>query len=189
MDAWYYDEVLYSYNKGYITGVTTDTFDPNGAATRAQMVTFMYRLAGKPAHNNTALPFTAVKAGSYYYDALVWCYENGIVMNDTLFNPNGTVTREISALFFYRLAKALGEDVSVNDYYSLLYFEDSAEINEYYYEEMSWAVEKSLLQGYDNKLTPKANLTRAQIATLMYNFESYIHAEAVTPDENDTPVG
>lgn len=189
MDAWYYDEILYSYNKGYIAGVSTDTFDPNGTATRAQMVTFMYRLAGKPAHNNTALPFTDVKAGSYYYDALVWCYENGVVMNDTLFNPNGNVTREISSLFFYRLAKALGEDVSVNDYYSLLYFEDSADINEYYYEEMSWAVEKSLLQGYDNKLSPKANLTRAQIATLMYNFESYIHAEAVTPDENDTPVG
>ncbi len=189
MDSWFYDEVLYSYKKGYIEGVTDNTFDPNGEATRAQMAMFMYRLAGEPAHNNTALPFADVSENAWYKDALIWCYENGIIVKDANFNPSAPVTREVSSVFFYRLAKALGEDTSVNDFYSLLYFEDSAEINEYYYEEMAWAVEKSLLQGYDNKLTPKANLTRAQVATLMYNFESYIHAEASTPENGDTPVG
>ena len=188
-NAWYYDEVLYSYKKNYIKGITDNTFNPNGFATRAQMATYIYRLAGEPEHNGTALPFADVEADSWYTDALIWCYENGVVDKDTNFNPGQNVTREVSAVFFYRLAKALGEDTAVNDFYGLLYFNDSDKINEYYYEEMAWAVEKSLLQGYDNCLTPKENLTRAQVATLMYNFESYITAEAVTPDTDDTPVG
>ncbi|MBE6682602.1 MAG: hypothetical protein E7595_00465 [Ruminococcaceae bacterium] len=189
VDAWYYDEILYSYKKGYITGITTDTFAPNDSATKAQMVTFIHRLAGEPAPKSTVLPYTDVTADAWYIKALTWCYENGIVDSATLFNPAEIVTRETAAVYFYRLADCLGEDTTVNDFYGLLYFNDSDQINEFYYEELAWAVEKSLIQGYDNNLTPKNELTRAQVATLMYNFESYIHAEPVTPDINDTPVG
>ncbi len=186
VNAWYYDEILYSYKKGYIQGITTDTFDPNGSATKAQMVTFITRLAGNPAPSaNVTLPYVDVKSENWFYGSVAWCYENGIIDSAEYFNPNEIVTRELAAVYFYRLAKALNEDTTVNDFYGLLYFNDVDQISEYYYEELAWAVEKSLLQGYDNSLTPKSELTRAQVATLMYNFESYITAENATPDDGD----
>ncbi len=190
MNSWYYDEVLYSYKKNYISGMTDHTFEPNGQATRAQMAVFAYRLAGSPEVDaDIELPFSDVPDGAWYINELKWCYANGIVKADDKYRPNDSVSREVSAVYFYRLAQALNEDTTVNDFFCLINFDDSESLNESYYEEMTWAVEKSLIQGYDNKLSPKDPLTRAQVATLMYNFESYITAESSTPDSDDTPVG
>ena len=54
------------------TGTSATTFSPNVSCTRAQSVTFLWRAAGSPAPTTVTMPFTDVKADSYYYDAVLW---------------------------------------------------------------------------------------------------------------------
>lgn len=76
--SYYEDAVIWAVDKGITTGTSATTFNPNGICTRAQAVTFLWRAAGSPAAKSAVMPFTDVKAGSYYYDAVLWAVEQGI---------------------------------------------------------------------------------------------------------------
>ena len=73
--SYYEDAVIWAVDKGITTGTSATTFNPNGICTRAQAVTFLWRAAGSPAAKSAVMPFTDVKAGSYYYDAVLWAVE------------------------------------------------------------------------------------------------------------------
>ena len=60
-------------------GVTETTFAPANTCTRAEIVTFLYRLAGEPDVSGTALPFTDVAEDAYYADAVKWAAETGLI--------------------------------------------------------------------------------------------------------------
>ena len=80
-------------------------FGPGNPCTRAQFVTFLWRLAGKPAHH-IENPFTDVKSTSPYYDAILWAYEYGITTGTgaTTFTPSKTINRAQAVTFLYRFA-------------------------------------------------------------------------------------
>ncbi len=105
-DAYYYDAVLWAVEKGITTGTSANTFSPDAACTRGQVVTFMWRAKGKPtatADNS----FKDVQAGAYYYDAVLWAVKNGIT-NGTApgaFSPDATCTRGQIVTFLYRSYK------------------------------------------------------------------------------------
>ena len=73
---------------------------------RAQVVCFLYRYQGNPSHG-TANPFRDVTGGAYYYDAVLWAAENGVVYgtDTTHFSPDKTCTRGQVVCFLYRLLK------------------------------------------------------------------------------------
>ena len=102
-DAYYYDAVLWAVEKGITTGTSANTFSPDAACTRGQVVTFMWRAKDKPtatADNS----FKDVQAGAYYYDAVLWAVKNGIT-NGTApgaFSPDATCTRGQIVTFLYR---------------------------------------------------------------------------------------
>ena len=102
--SYYEDAVIWAVDKGITTGTSATTFNPNGICTRAQAVTFLWRAAGSPAAKSSAMPFADVKAGSYYYDAVLWAVENGITKgtSDTTFSPDATCTRAQIVTFLYR---------------------------------------------------------------------------------------
>ena len=102
--SYYEDAVIWAVDKGITTGTSATTFNPNGICTRAQAVTFLWRAAGSPAAKSSAMPFADVKAGSYYYDAVLWAVENGITKgnSDTMFSPDATCTRAQIVTFLYR---------------------------------------------------------------------------------------
>ena len=87
--SYYEDAVIWAVDKGITAGTSATTFNPNGICTRAQAVTFLWRAAGSPAAKSAVMPFTDVKAGSYYYDAVLWAVEQGITKgtSDTMFSP------------------------------------------------------------------------------------------------------
>ena len=87
--SYYEDAVIWAVDKGITTGTSATTFNPNGICTRAQAVTFLWRAAGSPAAKSSAMPFTDVKAGSYYETAVLWAVENGITKgsSETMFSP------------------------------------------------------------------------------------------------------
>lgn len=100
---YYYKPVLWAYEKGIAVGMSSTTFQPNTVVTRAQAVTFLWRAEGKPGASIT-IPFTDVKESEYYYNAVLWAYENGITSGttETLFSPTATCTRGQIVTFLYR---------------------------------------------------------------------------------------
>ena len=85
-------------------GTSATAFSPNMPCTRAQAVTFLYRAAGEPDVAGLKNPFTDVKEGSYYYNAVLWAVDKGITkgVSETTFEPDTTCTRAHIVTFLYR---------------------------------------------------------------------------------------
>ena len=105
-DSYYYKAVLWAVENKITLGTSSNTFSPNDGCTRGQVVTFLWRTEGEPAPASTSNPFTDVKAGEYYEDAVLWAYYHSPqITNGTSgdkFSPNTTCTRGQIVTFLYR---------------------------------------------------------------------------------------
>ncbi len=166
--SYYEDAVIWAVDKGITTGTSATTFNPNGICTRAQAVTFLWRAAGSPTVKSAVMPFTDVKAGSYYYDAVLWAVENGITKgtSDTAFSPDATCTRAQIVTFLWRANGSPA--VSGNSA-----FTDVA-ADAYYAAAVTWAEKNDVTGGIGGGLFgSNNNCTRAQIVTFIYrNYQS-----------------
>ena len=110
---YYTKAVLWAVEKEITAGATPTTFNPNGGCTREQAVTFLWRAMGEPTPATTENPFTDVEEGKYYYEAVLWAYENRITSGatSTTFNPKGACTRAQIVTFLFRTF-SLAEDLS-----------------------------------------------------------------------------
>ena len=101
----FYKAVLWAVEENLTAGYgSDDIFNPNGICTRGQVATFLHRYNGEPTPTGSN-PFTDVKAGAYYYDAVLWAVEAGITNgygSETIFNPDGNCTRGQIVTFLYR---------------------------------------------------------------------------------------
>lgn len=140
LDLWYHSAVDFVVSHGHMNGIAADTFDPNGTATRAMLVTILHRASGEP-KPTAAVPFTDVFAGAWYANAVAWAYNNEIVngMTETTFAPDNSVTREQVAVILYRFARYSGADVSARADLNEA-FTDADDISGYATEALSWAV-------------------------------------------------
>lgn len=95
------DAVVWAYNNGIISKDTK--FYPENNCSRAMLVTMLYRLAGSPSVSGT-VPFTDVSEGKWYYNAVVWGYNKGIIKGTagSTFAPDDNVTKIQLAIFLYR---------------------------------------------------------------------------------------
>ena len=161
--SYYEDAVIWAVGKGITTGTSATTFNPNGICTRAQAVTFLWRAAGSPAAKSSAMPFADVKAGSYYYDAVLWAVEQGITKGtgDTMFSPDATCTRAQIVTFLWR---ANGSPAASGN----SAFTDVAS-DAYYAAAVTWAEKDGVTGGIGGGLFgSNNNCTRAQIVTFIY---------------------
>lgn len=161
--SYYEDAVIWAVDKGITTGTSATTFNPNGICTRAQAVTFLWRAAGSPAAKSAVMPFTDVKAGSYYYDAVLWAVEQGITKgtSDTMFSPDATCTRAQIVTFLWRSQKspAAGTANPFTDVKASAYYADA----------VLWAVKHNITVGTTFSIfSPDEECTRAQIVTFLY---------------------
>ena len=101
--TYYFDAVRWVREQGITTGCTETRFCPNGTATRAQLVTFLWRHAGEPASSG-GNSFSDVPDGAYYEDAVDWAVEQGITQGTSAdrFSPNDHVSRGQTVLFLFR---------------------------------------------------------------------------------------
>ena len=162
---YFYDAVLWAVDKGITSGTSATIFDANKNCTRAEMVTFLWRAAGKPEPTNRMNPFTDVKDDSYYYKAVLWAVENGITKgtSNTTFSPNATCTRGQTATFLYRYAGSPA--VSGRNYFN--------DVNEtdYYYDAVVWAASEEITTGTSaTTFSPADFCTRGQIVTFLYRY-------------------
>lgn len=113
------------------------------------------------------LPFTDVKAGSWYYDAVSYVYDNSL-MNGTgtgIFSPMMTTNRGmiVTILHRYEGSPAAGAnsfpDVKPGMYYS---------------EAVAWAAANGIVNGYsDGRFAPDDTITREQMAAILYRYAGY----------------
>ena len=163
-NSWFYEPVLWAVDQGITAGTSKVTFSPNEKCTRAQVVAFLWRTAGRPEHSTAVNPFTDVNSDDYFYDAVLWAVENNIVYgtSDTTFEPNSPCTRAQVAAFLYR-AKGSPEPETNNNPFR------DVSADAYYYNAVLWAVENGVVYGTSaTTFEPNAICTRAQCVTFLY---------------------
>lgn len=145
------------------SGTSETTFSPEDSCTRAQVVTFLWRAAGSPKAAAVGDPFTDVKEGAYYYDAILWAVEQGITegTSTTTFSPAATVTRAQFVTFLYRFAgKPAVEQATA--------FAD-VEDGTYYAQAVRWAASTKATEGTGwTTFSPAVDCTRGQTVTFLY---------------------
>ena len=167
-DSPYAGAIRWAAERGIAAGKTAATFDPSGACTRGQAVTFLWRAAGKPGVSSGAV-FADVAEDAYCAEAVRWAASLGIVTGyaDGNFRPNATVTREQMAAILFRFAKAQGLDTTQGGM-AIREFQDFDQLSPYAAEAMTWAVNAGILQGDQNRLLPQSPCARGQIVTLLH---------------------
>lgn len=109
-------------------------------------------------------PFTDVKVGDYYYDAVLWAVDKGITtgVSATRFDPNGSCTRAQAVTFLWR---AMGSPAPTG---ASMSFTDVA-TDSYYYNAVLWAVENGVTTGTsETTFSPDAPCDRGQIVTFLH---------------------
>ena len=169
---WYYKPIKYVYDNGIMTGMTKDTFEPEGTTTRAQLVTILSRLDGAEIKGKGAdTGFSDVPAGKWYSDAIGWAAEKNLVngYNDGSFKPNAPILRQELAVLLDRFityrSDVLPEKPIADG------FADQNKIPKW----ASAAVERIRLSGIiagdkAGNFNPKKSATRAEIATMIQRY-------------------
>ena len=164
----YYEEAVdWAVEKGITTGTGNNYFTPDGICTRAQAVTFLWRVAGSPTPKTEAMVFEDVLDGSYYYEAALWAVENGITVGTsaTTFSPELTCSRAHIVTFLWRAANS--PSVKMDNP-----FTDVA-ADAYYIDAVLWAVKHKITVGTTlSTFSPDEGCTRAQIVTFLYRAHS-----------------
>ncbi len=170
-NSWYYDAVRYVNDNNIMLGATADLFQPNTAASRAMVVTILWRLAGSPTPEGVS-PFTDLTANAYYINAITWANANQIVngVDATHFNPNQPISREQMVSIIYRYAKMQKMDVSKTD--DLSAYSDINKISKYAVPAIGWAKATGLIKGKTaQSFAPQDSLTRAEAATMFMRYQ------------------
>ena len=125
------------------------------------------------------LPFTDVEEGAWYYDAVAYVYDKGMMtgVTDTTFEPDATTTRGMIVTMLYRLE---GEPAVDN----AAAFADVA-AGAWYEKAVAWASQNGIVNGYgDDLFGPNDAITREQMAAILFRYAQYKGLEAVTLEEN-----
>lgn len=149
----------------HITGGTgANTFSPNKSCTRAEIVMFLWRALGSRQPSITSCSFTDVKSSAYYYTAVLWAAENGVVggTSATTFSPNRICTRAQTVTFLWAAAgRPTPEEGGTN-------FRDVS-ANAYYRDAVRWASQNAITSGVsNNQFNPDGECSRCQVVTFLY---------------------
>ena len=162
--SWAHEPIDWAFFHGITAGKTANTFAPKATCTRADVVTFLWRAAGKPEPEAAEIPFTDVKESAYYSKAVRWAVEQGITKGrtETTFAPKAVCTRAEVVTFLWNAAgrpEPQSEECP---------FTDGKE-NAYYYRAMLWAYTSGITSGTSaTAFSPHANCSRAQVVTFLY---------------------
>ena len=162
---WARAEICEATEQGWMNGMSTTTFEPEGTMTRAMLVTILYRASGEKAEGKSS--FVDVEKNIWYADAVAWAQQENIVngVGGNRFAPDAPITREEFATILWRYAgekdgAALPET-----------FVDRASVSDWAQAAMNWAVAAGVINGTDgSRLDPQGTATRAQAAAMLCRY-------------------
>lgn len=179
---WSHAGLDYCIDHGYIAGTSATTVTPDGECTRAMIVSILYRVQGEPAKVNgyelkkLAPPFDDVERGRWYTDAIWWAKLTGVVsgMSPSTFAPDDPITRAQLAVILYNYTQQFAPG-SLTETGSLTGFPDAGSVPSWARTAMAWAVGNGLISGVGENgvsyLRPEGCATRAQVATILMNYD------------------
>lgn len=166
-NAYYADAVAWAVDETITSGTSATTFSPNETCTVGQILTFLWRANGspEPAIKN---PFSNIKENDYYYKALLWAKEKGIInaTKEGTFGANAPCTRG-SAVFF--MWGAAGAKIDQGAMEKQLFDDVPLEKWSTYVQPVYWAVKNGVTSGTSaTTFSPDQTCTRGQIVTFLY---------------------
>ncbi len=173
--AWYFDYVLFVYEKGLMRGVGNNTFEPKTPMTRAMLVNTLYKMAGTPTAPSD-IRLSDIADGSWYKPAVDWGVANKIVSGyaDGTFGPNDPITREQLAILLWRYANYTGLKIAAGGYPGLSAYSDGFSVYESMRVGFDWVCSNGIITGTSNNgatlLMPQASATRAEVAAVLKRF-------------------
>lgn len=167
---WYLSAVAWAVAQGVTNGISANEFAPDKTCTRAQIVTFLYRMEGSPEVSGNC-SFVDVEKGIWYEDAVKWAVKEEITkgMDDTHFKPDAPCTRAQVACFLYRFCGSPKVSYIDNP------FVDIGNGGEYYSDAVMFLYSRNITAGIDTThFGPDNSCTRAQIVTFLYRLYSSV---------------
>ena len=113
-------------------------------------------------------PFYDVRPGDWFYDAVIWAYENGIMdgMDIGWFQPDGTVSRAMAVTVLYRMEgqPAVSGSSGFTDVVSGSWYDDA----------VTWASKNGIVLGVtEDTYRPNDPVTREQLAAILFRYADY----------------
>lgn len=163
--------VLYMYRKGYVDPETPDTFGGKTTARLGEFVDVLYRIAGRPETDNTALPADyeneEFNATHPYYNAVCWAYQTRLLrQNDPNAEYDDKVDYQTACVLIRRYAIMAGVDTGVDQTQLRQLLRDAPILAERQPKRCSGAMKRTLppgtatLTSYWRPLAPASAATR-----------------------------
>ncbi len=163
-DHWAHEAIDWAIDNHVTAGTSPTTFDPELTVNRAQMVTFLWALNGKPEPSLTELPFTDVRTTAFYYKAVLWAVEKGITSGTTptTFSPHDPCSRAQAVSFLWAAAGKPEPTLTENPF-------TDVRPTAYYSKAVLWAYEQGITEGSsESSFNPHGPCSRAQIVTFLF---------------------
>ena len=179
---WAKDFINEAVSLGLFSGYPDGSFRPNANVTRAQFMTVLWRMAGRPEVDGTT-PFTDIGSiREEFHKAIVWGYSMGYIggVTETTFVPNGSLTRAaaMKILYYYNGGVSGGELMMTGIYDAG--FVDSGSLSSWAKAPMYWGVYNGIISGNSaSQLNPRGTATRAHLAKILVNYLDKFETEAI----------
>ena len=158
-EAWYVGPLEKAVTAGYIHGYDETHLGPSNTLTRAEAVCMIANAADVKFEH----PFSDVVASPFYYDAVAWAKETGVIDGDMdAFRPTDVCTR---VEFMTMLYNWRGEDGKPEP----TQYEDWALVPEWAKGAVAWAVSEGVATGAGNRIRPLDPCSRAESAAMLVN--------------------
>jgi trimeric autotransporter adhesin len=165
--AWAKDAISYLYRSGIITDTDSGKYNPGDNMTRGDFIVMIAR-----AFNLTNLGsdnFSDVPIGSTYYDAVSAAKSVGIVLGSGgMFYPDSGITRQDAMVILVRALNYAGAPVNAGTLSDISGFSDASQVSDYAVIPVATLVKTGIVGGSAGALHPKAMVSRAEIAVMLY---------------------
>jgi hypothetical protein len=154
--------------RGIVNGTSENTFSPGSTITRADFIVMLVKALGLKADFKSN--FADVDSSSYYYEAVGIAKMLGITggTGKGTFYPEEAISRQDMMVLVSKALKAAGINPETNSTIKLNGFKDAADVSEYARKAVQELIDKEIIKGSGNNISPRSNLTRAEAAVVIY---------------------
>ena len=167
--SWAKNKIEVMAAKGIIEGTAETTYEPEQSIKRADFIKFLVKALGLSAEIDGN--FGDVKTGSYYYEAVGIAKKLGITkgVGDNKFDPLEPISRQDMMVLVEKALKIAGKPVEAGSDSDLAAYKDAAKVSGYAADAAAALIKDGIIRGSNNMINPKAQLTRAEAAVVIYN--------------------
>lgn len=171
IEHWAQKPIIYTIDKGYMTGIDELSFAPNKEVTRGELVTILARLSKADLSKYKDVKNERIEENKFYTDSMKWALENKLLKDDSksIIKSDNLNREELSYILYNYMTKVKKVEFKSTD----INFADAKDISDWAKDSVSALVSGKILNGRENnKFAPKDTLTRAELAQIIYTIEN-----------------